>query len=103
EATGLVGAPVGGHGGLADASALLAAVRDRYSAKRGAPSAIWDGAKLRDYAPYPLRQFGVEPTTYADLTALLDAVHAPERNPDPLAHPRAALLAQIEPRRAQLR
>ncbi|MGH2347058.1 MAG: Rqc2 family fibronectin-binding protein, partial [Chloroflexota bacterium] len=101
--TELVSTPIGGHADLAAASALLAAVRDRYGPKRGAPSAVWDGAKPRDYAPYPLRQFGVEPTAYTDLTALLDAVHAPERNPDPLAHPRAALLAQIEPRRAVLR
>ncbi len=103
EATGRVDTLVAGHVDLAAASALVGAVRSRYGPARGAPSAVWDGSKLREYAPYPLRQFGGPPTEYADLTTLLDAVHAPERAPDPLAHPRAALLAQIEPRRAVLR
>ncbi len=103
EATGRLDTLVAGHSDLASASALVTAVRSRYGPARGAPSAVWDGAKLRDYAPYPLRQFGTQPTEYADLALLLDAVHAPERTPDPLAHPRAALLAQIEPRRAVLR
>ena len=101
--TGAVDTLVGGRRDLASTTALLAAIRARYGPDRGAPSAVWEGEKLREYAPYPLRQFGSAPTLYHDLAALLDAVYAPARIPDPIAHPRAALLALIDPHRAMLR
>jgi predicted ribosome quality control (RQC) complex YloA/Tae2 family protein len=101
--TGAVDTVVGGRRDLASATALLAAIRERYGAGRGAPSAVWEGEKLREYAPYPVRQFGSEPTLYGDLVELLDVVYEPARTPDPIAHPRAALLALIDPHRAALR
>ncbi|HVA89540.1 MAG TPA: NFACT RNA binding domain-containing protein [Chloroflexota bacterium] len=101
--TGAVDTAVGGRRDLATATALLAAVRERYGPDRGAPSAVWEGERLREYAPYPLHQFGSEPTRYDDLAALLDVVYEPARTPDPIAHPRAALLALIEPHQAVLR
>ncbi|MGH2409177.1 MAG: NFACT family protein, partial [Chloroflexota bacterium] len=73
--TGAVDTVVGGRRDLASATALLAAIRDRYGPDRGAPSAVWEGEKLREYAPYPIRQFGSEPTLYGDLVELLNVVY----------------------------
>lgn len=96
RATGAVSTPLSGHRDLHCADSLLSRVRDLYGERRGAPSAVWQGAKLVEWAAFPIQQHGVEARRYADVAALLDEVYAARARTDPLAGQRGPLLGQIE-------
>ena len=94
--TGAMDTLLDGYRDLTSAHGMLTVVRERFSSDRGQPSAVWNGRKLVEYAAFPLRQHGVEPTLYPDIAALLELAYAPREGVDALAGPRGPLLKAIE-------
>lgn len=103
RATGASNTPLAGHRDLECAADLLARVRALYGARRGEPSAVWQGTKLVDWAAFPIMQYGGEPRRYEDIVALLDEVYAARGQTDPLAGQRGPLVGQIDALRKGLR
>ncbi len=96
QVTGAVDAPVAQAAGLAQASALLDMTRMLYSPARGLPCAVRQGEKLLDFAAFPLHHRGIAPTTYPDITTLLDDVQFAPDTGDAMAARRGPVVATVE-------
>jgi predicted ribosome quality control (RQC) complex YloA/Tae2 family protein len=103
QAAGAIAATVAGYHDLSAATTLMSLIRDRFSPLRGAPSAVWQGGKLVDYAAFPLHYHGAPLKLYADITRLLDEVFVAPAAADPMAGQRSPVVSAIEALRKNLR